>query len=437
MSVHDKTEHEKTQTGRRECKMCHGEGMITCTKCKGKKEFICQECKGKGDVKCTECNSSGEVVCSLCHGNKKKICPVCCKGKVEKKRWINCSTCHGTGQVEDWKFLCCISCGSERLREKFYKLGECPTCGSRAGTRPAFKPCEDCDGRGQVEEAYYEICPNCHGDYKDYSEDPCPRCQGKGYLTCGNCHGAKHAECRHCKGTGKVTCSECSGEGEIKCPACEQSEKERKRRAAVQKKVDEERKKLEEEQRRLAEDRLKSKEAEKERLRLAALEKAKERRDAIQGCGCLIGMAATVVFLIWWWWEGFTLAALSDMWAQTKSVFGGSHGVVLAVGGLSALVFGLVIIKAIIGKPERSTSNRKRWLFVVLGLPLGGYGIHLVYAKRWWLLVLQWVCFIGMQFAENGSGATRLIYGACLIIWATLWIGGTLFIKHDGNGNRM
>ena len=107
---------------------------------------------------------------------------------------------------------------------------------------------------------------------------------------------------------------------------------------------------------------------------------------------------------------------------------------------------------------EVSTSPKKRWKFVVLGILLGFFGIHLAYAKRWLLFLLLWGGFIAGNVMSGGSSkpeqdtanvpqATQTenqgkkggspIGGIGFAVWALLWIGGTLFIKKDGKGNRM
>ena len=117
--------------------------------------------------------------------------------------------------------------------------------------------------------------------------------------------------------------------------------------------------------------------------------------------------------------------------------------------------------KKVKNKKTEETSTRKRWKFVVLGLLFGYFGIHLVYAKRWFLFLLLWAAFIigGMmsggkgesgkpaadaattQIAESADSSKKAgdspIGGIGFAVWGLLWIGGTLFIKKDGKGNRM
>ncbi len=403
-----------------ECEKCHGKGTIPCSTCKGKKTEPCKECNGVGSVTCDGCDGKGEVTCEECYGSGKEVCPVCYKGEVEKTRWINCSNCGGDGRDH----------------------GD----GSR---------CWRCHGRGQVEETYYEICPNCHGDYSHYSDKTCSECNGTGKVKCDECGGGGAKDCETCDGTGQVTCSHCKGEGKERCPDCEKREreaKEKREREAREAKERRERKEREERNRRIA-----------EREKMEAEEKAaKERKEAIQGCGCLLALVAIVGFFIWWWFEGMTMSALPGMWEQTKNCVGGSGGIVKIVGGLIALFLGWKLITAFKHKAKKSSevsmSPKKRWKFVVLGILLGFFGVHLAYAKRWLLFLLLWAGFIvgnvmsdGASKAEQdtanvpqvtqtenqGKKGGSPIGGIGFAVWALLWIGGTLFIKKDGKGNRM
>ena len=385
-----------------ECEKCHGSGKIVCPVCDGNKEIKCENCGGHGQfADCRECGNTGKTDCTLCDGTGKYVeaCRVCHgTGKVPATRWINCKTCHGSGIKDGRK---CYSCG----------------------------------GSGQVKESYREYCPNCKGKGHvwDYSRS-CRMCEGTGKVMCSRCRGTRHAICEECYGSGKVDCKKCRGKGEIRCPDCEKKEQEeRNRRIAAREK------------------------------REAAEKAAKERRDAIQGCGCLLAIAAVIGFFVWWWWEGMTMSALPGMWKQTKGVLGESGwGIAGKVAGsIVALVIGWCLIRSIKGKKgEISTSSKKRWKFVVLGILLGAFGVHLAYAKRWFLFLLLWTGFITGNVmtptkpnsGENPAEATAQqvepadkagkdggspISGVGFGVWALLWIGGTLFIKKDGKGNRM
>lgn len=394
-----------------ECEKCHGTGKVACSKCGGETKVKCEKCNGKGKFKnCIQCNSTGEEECSKCDGTGKERnrCPVCEFGKVEKTRWINCSECHGTG---------------------------------RRPSRPS-ESCYECHGRGQVKETYEEICPNCHGEYLRETDKPCTACGGTGKVSCSRCEGTGHAKCQKCGGTGKTQCDECGGEGNLKCPDCEKREREAKERR--------DRKEREERDRRIV----------AQEKREAAEKAAKERKDFCVGCGCLLALVAIVGFFIWWWVEGFTMSALSGMWEQTKNAMGGAGGIAKVIGGLVALFLGWKVIAAIkrkSGGSEASTSDKKRWKFVVLGILFGFLGLHLAYAKRWTLFLLLWAGLItGGSFGTSSEAAKspdapatqvaqteqpksndNMISNIGFAVWGLLWIGGTLFIKKDGKGNRM
>lgn len=114
-----------------------------------------------------------------------------------------------------------------------------------------------------------------------------------------------------------------------------------------------------------------------------------------------------------------------------------------------------------------ATSPKKRWKFVVLGILFGFLGLHLAYAKRWILFLLLWaglICGNVMNEKKTTEGApdaptaaqeqnqevspergaqesekksSNPISNVGFAVWGLLWIGGTLFIKKDGNGCRM
>ena len=399
------------------CEKCHGTGTIPCSTCEGKKTEPCKKCSGKGKVICNECHGEGEVDCSSCDGSGKEIaiCPVCHNGKVQKTRWIRCSTCYGRGYRVDTKYNAKYRCGS-------------------------------CGGSGQVEDVYYDICPNCHGDYKRKTGKKCETCGGTGKEACSRCGGKGQTKCQECGGAGKVRCETCHGIGNVSCPDCEKREREAKERR--------ERKEREERNRRI--EAREKKEAEEKA--------AQERKDFCVGCGCLLALVAIVGFLIWWWMEGFTMAGLSSIGTQIKNAFGGASGQAALgawakIGGvLVALLVGWKLIKG--KKGEASTSTKKRWKFVVLGLLFGFLGVHLAYAKRWFLFLLLWAGLIMGGAASGNSSDTakpsdetpaaqveqseaksqnngNIVENAGFGIWAFLWIGGILFIKKDGKGNRM
>ncbi len=127
------------------------------------KKYVCSTCHGTGQVTCSKCGGKGERKCPHCDGTG-NACPVCSRGYVKKKRLVNCSDCYGKGYTIDH---------GEKYR------------------------CYECGGRGQIEETYKEICPNCHGDYKN-TDHVCDKCDGHKKISC-----AKHEECPDCGGKGK------------------------------------------------------------------------------------------------------------------------------------------------------------------------------------------------------------------------------------------
>lgn len=179
------------------CQTCSDKGTLTCPECGGKKEFECDKCHGKGHLEtCNGCGSTGKTECLMCGGTGKvrENCPVCNRGKIVKSRLVNCKSCHGSGVRFD-------SSGYEHN-------------------------CRRCDGRGQVEEEYEVICPNCHGDYKGFKKKTCSYCSGKGTVTCVHCNGTGKMTCYECNGKGKRSCKTCGGAGTVKCPECKKREDE-------------------------------------------------------------------------------------------------------------------------------------------------------------------------------------------------------------------
>ena len=194
------------------CHTCHDKGTVTCPECGGKKKIECSKCHGKGHHDdCNHCGSTGKKTCPTCDGSG-KVCPVCYHGKVEngkviKRRVVNCKACYGRGY---W---------------------------IRQSDGREFR-CDECHGGGQVKEAYYDICPNCHGDYSGFEgKKTCSTCSGTGKVTCSYCNGTGKRKCASCDGSGKKSCKTCGGDGSIKCPECKKREDaaaaaERKRESA-------------------------------------------------------------------------------------------------------------------------------------------------------------------------------------------------------------
>ena len=105
-----------------------------------------------------------------------------------------------------------------------------------------------------------------------------------------------------------------------------------------------------------------------------------------------------------------------------------------------------------------SSKDKKRWKFVLLGLLFGWFGAHFMYAKRWLMLLLMLGSFatgvVMMNKSESNQkevpvqteqqtegdaskGNSEAIGAVCLVLWLVMWLGGALFVKKDGKGNRM
>ena len=103
----------------------------------------CPICDGTGKSSCADCQGTGKIKCDRCAGDGKIDCPVCGdgvgnhRGKVRKSRLKNCPNCNGTG------------------RALVKELGG-----------KSWADCCRCGGSGQVDDYYWDVCPNCHGDYE-------------------------------------------------------------------------------------------------------------------------------------------------------------------------------------------------------------------------------------------------------------------------------
>jgi len=144
-------------------------------------QVVCPACHGKKE--CPVCGGTKKVKCARCHGRGKENCPVCHSGYITKTQRKTCAHCHGTGRV----YVNTNAWGGE------YEVEE------DAEVRlTAPRPCKKCDGEGEIEETYEELCPNCHGDYKDFKK--CTACNGKKTVACYTCHGTGEILCPLCEG---------------------------------------------------------------------------------------------------------------------------------------------------------------------------------------------------------------------------------------------
>ena len=151
-------------TDKETCHACHGSKK--CHQCGGTKLAACDDCDGTG--RCANCGGSGRQRCPNCHGD----------GQVIRTRLVNCAHCHGEGQ---WYY----NALDPQYRE--------------------WKTCSSCGGSGQIEEKYEDTCPTCGGD----GRITCKVCGGR--RSCGICNGTGKVECDACAGSGK--CAECGSTG--------------------------------------------------------------------------------------------------------------------------------------------------------------------------------------------------------------------------------
>ncbi len=213
---------------KKECSTCHGAGVVTCPNCSGKKELECSNCHGKGHFDtCSHCRSTGKETCSDCGGTGKVgvDCPVCHHGYIQRTRMVNCSRCLGKGAIY------------------YDNNGNLTDERGAARSHGRRRICPTCEGRGQVEESYDDICPKCNGDYKgSKGEKTCGSCGGTGERICSSCDGSGKMKCRVCGGSGKNDCHKCSGTGSVKCPECKKREKAERQRIAKEQEAEKRRK---------------------------------------------------------------------------------------------------------------------------------------------------------------------------------------------------
>ncbi len=93
-----------------------------------------------------------------------------------------------------------------------------------------------------------------------------------------------------------------------------------------------------------------------------------------------------------------------------------------------------------------STSQKKRWKFVLLGLFLGVLGLHFLYANRkgwfflYWLAIAANVAQMKVPMVKDAIAnispglATVPVFG---LLAALIFLGSIFFMKKDGAGNRM
>lgn len=84
---------------------------------------------------------------------------------------------------------------------------------------------------------------------------------------------------------------------------------------------------------------------------------------------------------------------------------------------------------------EDNYSDRKRILFLLIGLFAGFVGLHYKYARRNVLFYTTWLSIVA---ALACFGMKHEIFGAILfVVWFVLWFGGAILVKKDGDKNTM
>lgn len=93
-----------------------------------------------------------------------------------------------------------------------------------------------------------------------------------------------------------------------------------------------------------------------------------------------------------------------------------------------------------------STSQKKRWKFVLIGMLLGMFGVHFLYARRKGWFVFYWLMLIAnvaqtklLTVKEFLAGFSPALATTPVFILtaAIVLIGSIFFMKKDGDGNRM
>jgi len=87
--------------GRRICPTCRGRGTVRCDNCGGKGTLRCRQCGGTGTkngAPCPRCHGTGTARCLRCGGDGRMLCPTCSQ-LGQRRGWLVCSTCGGTGRA--------------------------------------------------------------------------------------------------------------------------------------------------------------------------------------------------------------------------------------------------------------------------------------------------------------------------------------------------
>lgn len=92
-----------------------------------------------------------------------------------------------------------------------------------------------------------------------------------------------------------------------------------------------------------------------------------------------------------------------------------------------------------LGVRRKEHTDKKRWLFILIGLFFGVIGLHFLYARRkgwfwfYWLMVIANVVQMKVSAAAEALGKTPY-FG---LVAGLMLVGSIFFMKKDGDGNRM
>lgn len=349
--------------------------------------------------------------CERCRGTGKDVVCHNCGG--EKK--VKCEKCKGHGQFKNC--LACDSTGKVKCHNCHgLQKAKCYRC---KGTGKD-KKCTVCDGEGKVEKTRLVNCPKCHGSGRDQSNYKlnCWDCRGTGQIEqkykdlCPNCNGLGFygETCRNCDGTGRAECLDCD-DGLETCSRCDGTGHAKCSACEGSGKV-----------------KCKTCGGKGKLDKCPDCERREhEREESFK-------------------WKSAILMCVDDKLSMADETSSRKEKTISVFN------------------TKNISQRRKR--FMLLGLFLGFLGVHLAYAKRWYLFILLWMSLIGGCVSGAGSdesvreelnkeerSALQITDEARKIVgetekadplpnvWnsivAILWIGGALFIKKDGKGKKL
>ena len=497
--------------GQKQCDHCHGEGHIDCKDCNGTGKETCPTCKGEHPyTTCTKCNGSGKldschrcdgsglVDCYYCDGIGKirEECPTCNgSGSTRKRRTVNCGECHGTG-IDSYNSNgsphSCRRCAGRGQVDEYYE-GTCSQCGG-SGKCNFEVTCPECKGEKKVK------CQTCGGT----GHEPCRECDGEGKIACDTCKGTGEVACHTCHGSQGSVCVDCFGTGYLppEGTAIKQTGKTKWEAGNDKRKQKNYAQAFE----LYRESAVEGKNANAVRslgwwyyekgLAEVGIIKNEKRANELYSIAANIGNANALWYLGRNYLKGvgveknlpearrlLELAKLkgcekaAEDFKEVESVTCHSKDAVSGVvGWLKEFKLPKFVMdedpvgfvkKAKAAKAEQEAawaaerertreSYQDHGTFVVLGMLLGSLGIHLLYARRWflWLVhlvvtgvaAMTWVPQFATRFNAAGAsftefmadhGLTVSVAGIATTIAVLWWIATTMVISRDGTNHVM